>query len=149
MKNITGRQIFVGIVVFVVTAAVVAGFFIAGSPTTERSRRLDQQRVSDLQAISYAVDMYYNKNSNMPTDLNSLMGQQDVYLQSITDPATGVAYEYEVAAGEPTYNLCATFEIDSVDITDKSMPMPVGDFWKHGIGHTCFTLDVRKAPMIK
>lgn len=131
----------------VVTAAVVVGFIQAGSPADERARRFDQQRVTDLQSLSAAIDQYYNNagSLSLPATIDDLRKSRDIYLMGVTDPETGVAYEYR-STGKGTYELCATFTTDSANdqyVNEKSMPVPVGSppmMWSHGAQRTCFQL---------
>lgn len=145
MNTLTTNQLFAGIVSLVMLAAVIAGLVIAGSPNQERMRKADQQRVSDLQQISYAVDVYMNTNSVLPPSLIDLARSPNTYIQSIMDPETAVPYTYRLGdAGR--YTLCATFETPSDSGPDQpARPQPAG-FWTHGIGERCFELEARKSP---
>lgn len=143
--KITTTQIIAWTVSAGIAAAVIAGFVTFGTPAEERARRLDNQRVSDLQSISYAIDSYYNREKAMPATLKDLSTEQDVYIQSIADPDTQQVYPYQVKAAT-SYELCADFVTDSSLTQDIQQPAPYGDFWKHSVGHTCYTLDVRLQP---
>lgn len=137
------------ILAWVVSAAVVAVVILAfttiGSPAEERARRFDQQRVMDLQNISSSVDQYYNATSlTLPPSLVALQ-RPTVYLMTMTDPESGVAYEYRTT-GQDTYELCATFKTDSnsnQDFGPKAVPAPIGRepiTWSHKAERTCFEL---------
>lgn len=137
------------------TAAVVialgVGLYVGGSPLTARKIRLDEQRVNDLQQISAAIDQHYNANREhvLPSTLESLRGEPNVYIPSLVDPVTNQAYLYRVTGGQ-TYTLCATFETEtSVASRDtygyKSIPQyaaPMSgdqvDPSIHHIGENCF-----------
>lgn len=134
-----------------VTAAVgvvvVTGFFLAGSPAEERARRFDTQRVNDLQMITNAVDTFYNAQKRLPSSLEEMRNQPNIYLQTNADPTTGVAYEYR-AVDQKNYEICATFETDASknnDMSGKYAPVPVGvanppNYWAHTQGRTCYTV---------
>lgn len=140
--KLTSNQLFGGIVSAAVVIAVVAGLIIAGSPNAERMRRADQERVGDLQAITYSIDAYWNQNGTLPSSLSELARSPDVYIQRITDPETGAPYRY-VPGDAGAYQVCATFETDSDSGPDRTvMPQPEG-FWTHGVGERCFALEAR------
>lgn len=143
--NKLGFKIFVGVVVAAVVTVVVVGLWISGSPAQERARRIDQQRLSDLQAISYAVDAYWNTNDkNLPGSLEDLQSTRDFSVPSIVDPATGQPYEYRQVTATGTYELCAVFETESrADAQTPGYRGVFGPFWDHGIGRTCYQLEVR------
>ncbi len=128
-----------------VIAAIFGGLFIAGSPAKRRREALDEQRITNLQSISYAVDAYYQTaQKTLPPDLATLVRNQPHLTTQVTDPKTGASYTYRVRSGtDPIYELCATFETE----TDRSQnaPRPYGDLidWTHPIGEKCFELRVR------
>lgn len=139
-----------GVIVFV-TGVAISGLILSGSPAAERMRRLDTQRVSDLQQISYAMDSFWSTQQRLPENLDQLQATRDVYVQSIHDPKTKALYEYS-AKGNDAYELCATFETSSTEplpgvATPVAVPLPPdgsGRFWTHPVGHTCFPLSIRK-----
>lgn len=135
----------------VMLAAVVAGLFVAGSPSQERARQYDQRRVSDLQTAANAIDQYWTRTKKLPESLEELTGKREYYVSSILDPRTGDPYGYR-ATGEKTYELCATFELE--DVADEALakprspyPYPEGtDFWRHGAGRVCFSFEAQTIP---
>src|SRR5581483_8672586 len=50
--------------------AIIAGFFLAGSPAQQRQVRFDEQRVSDMQQIQSQLINYWTQKSALPTSLN-------------------------------------------------------------------------------
>lgn len=153
--NALPMRIFTTSVIVIVTAVAIAGLALSGSPQAERMRRLDTQRVNDLQQMSYAIDTYWSMQQRLPTNLDELQGTRDVYVQNIRDPKTGMPYEYTVTSAD-SYELCAQFETSSLENPDASnlsiaVPAPPrqdmqGRFWSHAVGRTCFPLTVRKPP---
>ncbi len=142
-----GFRAFLGIVVLSVTGALIYGFWTAGSPSTERAKRLDTQRLNDIQQISYAVNAYWSARGSLPSAIADLRTEPNVYLQSASDPETGVMYEYRLV-DDKTYEVCGMFSLPSQPtegLTGPSRPYKGSDqpFWEHGAGHSCFTL---KAP---
>lgn len=150
----TGTHLFVGVITLLVTAAVVAGLIIAGSPEAERMRRADQQRQSDLQQISYAVDVYWNRAGSLPASLDELTKSPDVYVQNIRDPRTTETYTYRTTDVD-AYELCTNFETPTGSGPDQPPRAASETFWDHGVGHTCYALKVRadangiKPPIIR
>ena len=133
----TVRRVLGGVAILVVVAAAAVGLKLSGSPAAERARRLDVRRVDDLTEIARAMDRYYAREHTLPSKLADLGPPWGPPL-SITDPATGAAYEYRVLAGK-RYELCAVF---TGPASDASRYEP--EFWKHGAGRQCFPVDVRE-----
>ena len=120
-------------VTIVVTAAVVAGILLLGSPDEERARRLDQRRVQDLSGIARALDLYWtHNNSNLPASLEVLRGDTGANI-SITDPETDASYGFRLLDGD-RYELCAAFAGESAD---SGRGVDEG-FWSHRAGRQCF-----------
>lgn len=139
-----GFKAFVAAIVAVVTLTSVAGLWIAGSPAAERARRFDEQRMTDLQSIASAIDTYWSINKTLPRNLDELQNTRDIYLSGIYDPETGTMYEYR-STGAEKYTLCATFATDTKVQDTRTGYIPEGTkFWQHGIGQTCFPIEIRK-----
>lgn len=149
MKKLTNNQIFGSIASVAVVIAVIGGLFIAGSPNQERMRRADQQRLSDLQQISYAISAYMNTNGSLPPSLDELARSPDVYLQSVRDPQTAAPYTYTPSV-DGNYQICATFETDSDSGPDQPVIAQPAGFWAHSVGERCFALQAKQDPnMVK
>lgn len=151
-----GYKVFVGAVAASVVAVILGGLIISGSPKEERARQFDAQRLGELQQISYAIDAYWNYEGKLPESAVELLNRREYYVPAIGDPRTGEAYQYQVLDAD-SYELCANFETESgFDAKANgsfARPVPAhpaGEqaegFWKHGIGRTCYTIDVRKDP---
>jgi hypothetical protein len=133
------RSAFAIAAVAAVVAAVVAGMSVLGSPSSQRSRRLDQRRLDDLRAAAGSIDLYWTRNGQLPGSLDELPGE--LLPQGLPrDPETAQPYEYSVA-GENRYRLCATFTRASS--TDEAH-QPRGDFWWHAAGRHCFDLEAKR-----
>lgn len=140
-------KMFAWIAMLVVLAAVIGGFFIVGSPATQRDRRFDEQRVSDLQNIQSRIINYWQTKNKLPNSLGDLTDSISGFAAPV-DPQTGTAYDYNIK-GPLVFDLCATFKTDSKNETInsrlKTAPMPVSLYgdpyqqnWSHGIGNVCF-----------
>ncbi len=133
----SGVDILVASSIAVVVAAVVGGLLLVGSPTQERIRRMDSQRVADLRAISRAVDLYWTRHQTLPLSLEELSKEPGGFTR-LMDPDTRRIYEYRVL-NDHTYELCAEFVRDWTDQHGALYK----DFWAHGAGKQCFKLEVK------
>lgn len=147
-----GVKYFVYFVILVVAAAVVAGFFMVGSPAQERLRRFDQQRIQHLQSLQWEVVNFWQSKNKLPerlSDLNdSLRG-----FSVPKDPQTQRDYEYNIKDAQ-TFELCAIFNksgngLDGRYPVREKIPAPVGglyqaDYWQHEAGHACFERKIDK-----
>lgn len=153
-----------------VIAAVVGGFAVMGSPTTQRDLRFDNQRANDLQSIQWQVLNHYQSKGALPKDLSDLSDALTGF-QVPTDPQTDVQYEYRTVASTTapaaiSFELCATFARATPDTegrgaypeTGGSIAYPTrgvydasfgNEGWKHAAGRTCFvrTIDPVKYPI--
>lgn len=141
-------NVLVGSVVVAITASVVAGLFIVGSPKAERLARFDERRANDLQMIQSEVTSYWQQKNRLPQSLEEL--QYDLgYFIPPTDPQTGAPYEYRVLA-PLRFELCTVFSAASEEAFPNggrvAMPKPAGapfveadNGWTHGVGRMCFT----------
>ena len=147
----TARKIFIYAVIAIVAIAVIAGFFIVGSPQSERLRRFDDQRVSDLQIIQGQIIYYWQNKEKLPATLNDLKDPISGFNPG-KDPETGADYAYQVK-GELEFSLCANFNLfnmPSVESSESVKPYaerltypsqyyPSSDYnWEHGAGLVCF-----------
>jgi uncharacterized membrane protein len=135
---------------------IVAGFFIIGSPSHIRDLRTDQERVSDLQTIQYAITNHYQQKRVLPAELD-LLNDPLTGTTIPTDPITGARYEYLVV-DSTTFTICSTFSTESEDTKGQGeyafadysgLRAPDGDLsFTHGVGRTCFTrtIDPDKYP---
>jgi hypothetical protein len=131
----------------VVFSSMAAGFFIIGSPMTQRQAKLDNQRVSNLQTIQYEVINYWTMKRVLPPVMSALRNDISGFVPPV-DPETGVAYEY-LMTGSLKFELCANFALDStgyaVDPTKvvaqrpyDSYGYPYSQNWEHPAGRKCF-----------
>lgn len=133
----SGTTVLVVAIVGVVIAAVVGGLSLIGSPTQERTRRLDMRRVADLRGIAAAMDRYWTRNGSLPKSLDGLERERGFSIES-TDPETRRPYEYRPGT-QGAYSLCAQFA-ESSNQEQESRPEK---FWSHGAGRRCFDLHAR------
>ena len=140
-------------IIAIVAIAVVAGFFVVGSPQEERARRFDEQRIQHLQFIQGQIGEFYRAKEKLPENLVDL---NDAF-RGITvpqDPEHRVFYEYEVKNGL-TFAFCANF--NRPNLTQDQNPRtpkaivaepfggPFGtETWEHTAGRVCFERTIDK-----
>ena len=132
----------------VMLVAIIAGFFIVGTPYAARQMRYDDQRVNDLQSIQWQVVNYWQNKETLPSSLDQLNDPISGYVAPV-DPQTNASYEYKTT-GALSFELCATFARVNEHPTQNYMPMavtgtPTADSWAHAAGHTCYTRTIDPA----
>lgn len=140
-------------IIAIVTIVTIGGFLVVGSPQTERLRRFDDTRVSNLQFIQSELVNYWMNKSKLPAQLSDLQDSiRGLYLPK--DPATNTDYEYQVT-GPLSFTLCATFALPTTGNTTAknapAAPMPAGLYydgidqnWQHAAGRVCFDRTIDK-----
>jgi len=151
------RKLIMWITIIVVAALVFGAFFIVGSPETNRTRKFDEQRLNDLQAIQWQVLDYYQTRGELPAELGMIEDDFD-YFTLPQDPDTGEAYGYEIV-GDLNFNLCANFSLAldaTTSGTGRDFVTPAYGFkgagsWEHEAGMQCFerTIDPEQYPVRK
>ncbi|MEK7524218.1 MAG: DUF5671 domain-containing protein [Patescibacteria group bacterium] len=125
--------------------SIVSGFFIIGSPATQRQRRFDEQRINDLQRIQGEVINYWSQKQKLPAQLGDLNNDITGFRAPV-DPSSSASYEYQ-PKGRLAFELCANFNLGSSDKPGKtgySAPVPYypGDVysqnWTHESGRVCY-----------
>lgn len=128
----------------VVLISIIGGFFLIGSPKTQRLMRFDQERVNDLQSIQWQIVNYWQQKEVLPNSLIQLDDPISSYIVP-TDPQSGEEYTYRVTENL-TFELCAVFNNESSGV-GSTAPRAVkiaepfsleGSNWQHGAGEVCF-----------
>jgi len=148
------KMVSVGVAVLGVVA-IVAGFFIVGTPAAARLQRFDQQKIYDLQQIQSQVVQYWQAKQKLPATLADVM---DPVVNNILplDPQTGQQYSYKTTSNL-SFQLCAEFSAASTGSVQnrytEAMPVSLGgkptqDNWQHAAGTVCFdrTIDPQRYP---
>ncbi|KPJ86016.1 hypothetical protein AMJ57_00910 [Parcubacteria bacterium SG8_24] len=156
LKRPDGLRIFVGLVIIMVATAVVAGLYLSGSPSKERERRSDRERVSDLQYLATTIDAHYSRVGVLPENLTDLeLGGTEQFTDAVSDPVTGDRYDYRTT-GQLSYELCGRFDHPSEKDEEGRYyppePRPVSPLgtdvkirdWTHPAGDFCFGLEVQR-----
>ena len=160
-KSAPARALFRWIAIVVVSASIIGGFLVVGSPTAARSRQYDLARADNLQMIQWQIVNYWQRKEKLPANLSAL---SDPIAGTVipTDPeaASGKVYEYR-PTGSASFELCATFSLAAggtpnapTAVTFPAKPAGIdggNENWAHGIGRTCFTrtIDPELYPPIK
>ena len=137
-------KVLVYIVIFVVVAAVIAGFFIVDSPVETRLKKFDEQRISDLSFIQGEIINFWTRKGELPKTLLDL--KDDIRGFSIPmDPESVEQYGYKIKE-KLEFSLCADFARETFVMTSKTNPVPYADFkgykndsWEHLRGYQCFS----------
>lgn len=144
-----------------VLLAISLGFWVMGSPYTQREKRFDSARVENLSQIQNAIVNYWQSKEVLPPTLDILNDPLSGRVIPV-DPKTKMPYEYEVT-GKLSFRVCATFGKETpvgntgfgygqtMPVRYKGDGMSVGENWKHGVGRTCFdrTIDREMYPPFK
>lgn len=138
----------------VVVITIIGAFFVSGSPFAARDRKIDVQRVNDLQSIQSQILAYWQTKGKLPTTLSDTRDDIIGFVPPM-DPETGKPYEYTVS-GPETFALCATFTRESLEDNNTATRFMPPDYyapqfsgensWAHGAGKVCFerTIDKEK-----
>ena len=149
---------FIFIVIGIVVASIVAGFFIIDSPAEERLRQFDERRVGDLRMIQGETINYWTKKGVLPKTLADLRDDvRGFYLP--TDPESGEQYAYQIN-GKYEFSLCANLGRETFVMTLNAKPAPMRPMefqgylpedWGHLAGPNCFsrTIDPELYPVLK
>ena len=163
-------KLFAWLAAAVVLASIVGGFLIMGTPGEARAKKMDAQRITDLQNIQWQVVSYWQQKEKMPKALTDLTDRLGGW-QAPKDPQTSATYEY-VLDKDLTFELCANFSRNNLGESKKlkgrggygsntsiAYPTPIydgvsgtaTDNWEHNAGKVCFTrtIDPDKYPPIK
>lgn len=139
-------KIFIYTIIAIVAASIVGGFFIIGSPQSERMRRFDQQRVENLTILQSEIINYWMQKNHLPENLDILKNDITGFVPP-RDPENNNPYEYR-AVTKLSFELCADFKTASpntpttvIQTKPISTPYYAGDSqnWAHDTGKTCFT----------
>lgn len=143
-------KVFVWFIIAAVTAAIAAGFFIAGSPGKARLYRFDEEKISNLSFIQSEVTHYWQNKRVLPKNLDFLTDS----LRGITipkDPQTGEKYVYQIK-NDLTFALCASFNKEGRAESTRGpilLSPPGNELWQHPAGNYCFerTIDPAFYPL--
>lgn len=127
-----------------VILSIIGGFYVMGSPFTQRMRKFDDMRINDLQSIQWQIVNYWQQKGIIPTKLSDLTDSISGFTAPV-DPDTAGNYNYKISSAT-TFKLCANFDLASDETKISIMPEPYGmepgsskrDNWSHKEGLQCF-----------
>jgi cell division protein FtsL len=143
-------KIFAFITSFLVITAIIASFFVIGSPNSARLFQYDQTKISDLQNIQSQIVNYWQRKEALPATLNDLSDPISGF--SIPqDSQTQKSYTYNITdTAKLSFQLCASFNKQSDNNQNsKTVPAYYGNDlysqnWSHPAGYYCFERTIDK-----
>lgn len=128
----------------VVLIAIVSGFFIIGTPQSQRLVRFDREKVNDLQNIQWQIVNFWQNKERLPENLEELKDPISSFTVPV-DPQTKEGYGYNVIS-VLTFELCAQFNKESTGLPNENIRIakPFGassikdSNWAHDEGEVCF-----------
>lgn len=147
---------FVYITSTLVVIAIIASFFVIGSPNSARLFQYDQTKIQDLQNIQSQIVNYWQRKEALPATLNDLNDPISGF-NIPQDLQNNTSYEYNVLdVTKLSFQLCANFNKQSDNNQNlKTVPVYYGNDlysqnWNHPAGYYCFerTIDKQLYPVI-
>ncbi len=130
------NKLFSSLAGILILAVIVSGFLLIGTPSHQRDLRMDERRVNDLMMLQNEVLYYFERNGNLPQNIDMLQ------ITAPVDPDTGKYYEY-IIVDEHSFRLCAHFATDNQAKTPFVNQQvryydPYMQDWSHTSGQYCF-----------
>ncbi len=140
----------------IVIGVIIWGMVFAGTPLSQRAKRLDDVRVENLRQIQneiynivYEGTDRYNTGKPyttlphpLPASLQEVVDNAVFQKPDITDPVTGEEYGYTVYDSDGLkFELCSLF--DTVRDQDYDI------FWNHQPGRNCYTFNALEPNSIR
>lgn len=131
-----------------IVAAFVSAWFFMESPKEARNRRLDQIVINNIYSLESAVNTYYDTKDVLPTSLDELKGNPDLYFdqKALIDPETGEAIVYQ-KIDDTNFEFCANFRTTSYPENMATRPTInyAAGSKDHEAGYHCFKSEVWNA----
>lgn len=133
------RILFIFITIAVL-GTIITGFFFIGSPSEQRLRKLDNQKIQSIENIRAVLDQYYLTNKKLPQDLTELNSLK-YNGANFVDQQTQKNFGYK-AIDDTNYQLCATFNLSnySWDYRKKYNRTVQSSDYSHPSGDYCYDL---------
>lgn len=139
MSSNARGKILIGVISAFVALALVGGLLSMEPPWEARDRNMDSRRVAHLNAITAAIELYWERHEALPSDLRSLNEQPGIAIET-ADPKTGKRYPYSVT-GTKEFDLCVEFAKETKREPNAS-PRYRSRFQIHGAGKFCYQLEL-------
>jgi len=138
------RKRIINTIIVLVTASILVGLTIAGSPGEIRNIRLDENRVNDLNRIQIEITSYWQNNGELPTELDDISNELSYFTLPV-DPTTKESYAYSVIS-DTKFQLCAEFKTsnmnDEYQFDSYAYRLENQENWKHDEGVYCFDREI-------
>lgn len=119
------------VIVVGIAAALITAYLLFGNPALQTAKAKDSKRMSDIQQLKAALDLYYNDHNCYPDAIpsDSWVENGTVYMLKVPkDPGTGLGYLYQVDSTDscPQWNVLYTkyagrsFQVDDCSLASKS-----------------------------
>jgi len=98
----------------------ISAWFFVELPADARAKRLDQNLMNNIYQLENAVNNYHALYNYLPSNLEELKSDQDIYLEDryLSDPETGRLIEYRLE-DDNHFSFCAEFRRASEDMNDN------------------------------
>lgn len=130
--------LFIGVLSLIVTALLITGFIVGGTPVSQRSVALDATRLADFSALQTSIVAYYQNHVRLPERLS------DLSLPILpTDPVTRQAYIYQPTT-VTSFKLCTEFSTDSSTANSSAslLSYQISSEYTHKKGYDCVTYNI-------
>jgi hypothetical protein len=131
LGGLLARGLLAGVAAVIVVVATLLTW-----PWTVVGPSPDERRITDLQQLSHAIDVFRARQNILPASLARIPIDPPFPVHTY-DPVTNRPYDYR-PLGPLAYELCARFDAARAD-----QPR---DFWWHDAGRYCFALETRATP---
>ena len=134
------RKAFQMVIVGVVVLSLGYGFYLAGSPQSQRLVRFDDSKTNNLQMIQDRLVYYWQQKGSLPTALAGLNDPISGFTVPV-DSQNNQPFEYKLT-GARAFQLCALFNVDNTSVATTPV---YGSNWQHGVGRVCFDRTIDQA----
>ena len=130
-------------------ATVVVGLSLGGNPATARREKRDQQRVEALSWSQNTAEVHYRNTGSVPTSTAAFWTAKTTLFGGSSPQIAEEFYPEYTFVSSTRYTLCTTFEDVSPNGYGYSLARPTTingeeppNFWNHGAGKTCYTINI-------
>jgi len=121
---------------------IFVGFYITGGPTYQRSLRIDQQTITNLDIIYSHINGYYIDKGALPTDKEALIKSINTFvIDDAIESLRSGEYSYSVVTSK-SFELCANFVTETESDPQFRREAFMGNNWSHPKGQYCFSKEV-------
>ncbi len=137
------RKAFQVVIASIVVLSLGYGFYLAGSPQSQRLVRFDDLKANNLQTIQDRLVYYWQQKGSLPVNLTGLNDPISGFNVPV-DPQNNQPFEYKLT-GLRAFQLCAVFNLDNVSSTTAPTFGYASSNWQHGAGRVCFDRTIDQA----